>query len=148
MQCEDELSAVQQSATGTPSLTGPGPLDDDTELEIQPARGGGRRLPESVHSFFKPRFDRDLGNVRIHTDETGGRAARGVHAPAFTVGTDMVFTAGAYQPSTRSGRHLLAHELNHVVQQGGGSESIQRRKEPADYGFGSQHRGHLHPPAT
>lgn len=58
-----------------------------------------------------------FGDVRIHTDERAGAAARAVRASAFTVGSHIVFAAGAYAPSTSKGRTLLAHELTHVIQQ-------------------------------
>jgi hypothetical protein len=77
-------------------------------------RSGGQPLPPPLRTFFDPRFGHDFGRVRIHTD---AQAARAVHARAFTVGQDVVFGAGQYAPETASGRHLLAHELTHVVQQ-------------------------------
>jgi lipoprotein-anchoring transpeptidase ErfK/SrfK len=46
-----------------------------------------------------------------------------VNALAYTVGHDVVFAEGQYSPSTNDGRHLLAHELAHVIQQ----EGDQRR---------------------
>ena len=49
------------------------------------------------------------------------RAARALNARAFTVGHDIAFAAGEFRPDTAAGRHLLAHELSHVVQQSGGS---------------------------
>jgi len=79
--------------------------------------GGGRPLPRSVRSFVEPRFGHDFGDVRIHTGPQADRVARRVHATAFTVGTDVGFRTGAYRPETQDGRHLLAHELAHVVQQ-------------------------------
>ncbi|MHB8763384.1 MAG: eCIS core domain-containing protein [Deferrisomatales bacterium] len=36
-----------------------------------------------------------------------------------------------YAPETEEGRNLLAHELTHVVQQGGGEARVQRRIDPA-----------------
>jgi len=62
-----------------------------------------------------------LADVRVHTDATADRAARALNARAFTVGRDISFAAGEFRPDTAAGRHLLAHELSHVVQQSGGS---------------------------
>jgi hypothetical protein len=42
-----------------------------------------------------------------------------VNAQAYTIGRDIIFGAGQYQPQTNEGKRLLAHELTHVVQQGG-----------------------------
>ena len=66
-------------------------------------------------SFFAPAHD--FSRVRIHTGEQAARAAAGVNARAFTVGSDIVFGASRYSPGTSAGDRLLAHELTHVVQQ-------------------------------
>lgn len=79
----------------------------------------GRALDASTREFFAARFGHDFADVRVHDDATAASSARGVHALAYTVGTDVVFGAGQYAPGTSAGRHLLAHELTHVVQQSG-----------------------------
>lgn len=90
----------------------------------------GRPLDTSTREFFASRFGHDFGDVRIHDDATAAASARGVHALAYTVGKDVVFGAGQYSPGTEAGRHLLAHELTHVIQQGGRPEAtIQRHKD-------------------
>jgi Domain of unknown function (DUF4157) len=60
----------------------------------------------------------DFSSVRIHTDARAAESARAVNALAYTVGRDLVFGAGMYQPGTIAGNNLLAHELAHVIQQG------------------------------
>jgi|GEM_PF-1749920 len=115
------------SATAGPSRgdAGGSTVSSDVERGIESLRGGGRRLPESTQSFFEERFGRDFSDVRVHT---GGRAdslARSVDARAFTTGRDVVFRSGEYQPESGVGRRLLAHELTHVVQQGGGATSLR-----------------------
>ena len=67
---------------------------------------------------MEPRFGVDFSAVRVHDDAHGHALARAVNAQAFTVGGDVVFGAGHYDPDGERGRHLLAHELTHVVQQG------------------------------
>jgi hypothetical protein len=76
----------------------------------------------------------DLSGVRIHTDDKAAASARAVNALAYTVGRDVVFGAGQYQPATRAGRSLLAHELTHVVQQQTDATRSRHvmRKEPQD----------------
>jgi hypothetical protein len=65
------------------------------------------------------RFGHDFSQVRVHTDASADTSARAVRARAYTVGSDIVFRTGEYQPGTSGGERLLAHELTHVVQQGG-----------------------------
>jgi hypothetical protein len=56
--------------------------------------------------------------VRVHHDALADQSARAVNANAYTVGRDIVFAHGKYDPASSSGRRLIAHELAHVVQQG------------------------------
>lgn len=81
-------------------------------------QGGGRPLPQSEQAFFEPRFGTDFSQVRVHADRQAAEAARAVNARAFTLGRDIVFGTGEYQPRASEGKKLLAHELAHVVQQG------------------------------
>ena len=58
-------------------------------------------------------------------------AARSVDASAFTLGSDIVFGTGRYEPKSEAGQHSLAHELTHVVQQDSDlSRAILRRDGP------------------
>jgi hypothetical protein len=68
-------------------------------------------------------FGIDFGDVRIHTDDSAHQSARGFNAHAFTLGNNIAFGRGEYAPQTTRGRHLLAHELAHVVQQRDSDES-------------------------
>jgi uncharacterized protein DUF4157 len=93
--------------------------------------GNGSTLTPDTRQFFEPRFGHNFSNVRVHTDGSANNAARSLGARAYTVGEDITFAPGEYQPSTQPGRHLLAHELAHVVQQTSGplraSPKIQRK---------------------
>lgn len=90
-------------------------------------RGGGQPLPSGERDFFEPRLRADLGRVRIHADTEAARLAASLSARAFTVGTDVFFGRGEYQPGLPSGRRLLAHELAHVLQQSGRTAAHTRR---------------------
>ena len=89
----------------------------DIEPQIRALHDSGQSLPESERKYFEPRFGYDFTQVRIHTDAQAAESARVVNARAFTVGGDVIFGMGEYQPETVGGRQLLAHELTHVVQQ-------------------------------
>jgi hypothetical protein len=77
----------------------------------------GRPLPAEQRAAL-PHHGIDLSLVRIHADETAAAAARDVAAEAFTVGRDIFFGAGRWQPRQPTGQALLAHEVTHVGQQG------------------------------
>lgn len=90
--------------------------------------GDGRPLDDQTRAFMEPRFGHDLSQVRIHSDDAADRASQALEARAFTVGRDVAFARGEYQPSSSAGRRLLAHELTHVIQ--GGAE-VRRQPAPA-----------------
>jgi hypothetical protein len=69
---------------------------------------------------MESRFGADFSSVRVHTGSEAAQAARAVQAHAYTVGDDVVFGDGAYQPGTPAGERTLAHELAHVLQQRAG----------------------------
>lgn len=89
----------------------------------------GHPLDHATRTFFESRFGFDFGHVRIHADHSASESARSVKALAYTVGHDIVFRSGQYAPTSLAGRHLLAHELTHVVQQGGAAHALQRDPE-------------------
>jgi hypothetical protein len=82
-------------------------------------RSPGQPLDEGTRSFFEPRLGHDFSRVRIHTDSRAAESAQAVGALAYTVGSNVAFNEGRYEPGSTAGRRLLAHELAHVVQQEG-----------------------------
>jgi hypothetical protein len=85
--------------------------------------GGGSPLDPGARSFMEERMGADFKDVRVHTGATADESARSINAQAYTVGTDVVFRSGSYEPDSASGRHVLAHELAHVMQQKAGPVS-------------------------
>src|SRR6266487_852385 len=79
----------------------------------------GQPLDAGARAFMEPYFNHDFSQVRVHMDAKAAESARAVNALAYTVGRDVVFGAGQYAPETMAGKRLMAHELTHVVQQGG-----------------------------
>jgi len=95
----------------------------DKEKNSSPSRrsdessSGGAPLEEELQRLWEPRFGHSFANVRVHTDQQADESARRFGARAYTVGEHIRFARGEYQPSSKEGRRLLAHELAHVVQQ-------------------------------
>jgi Domain of unknown function (DUF4157) len=108
----DPSAQVQRFGEGTPTVA------SDSKGEIVRASTGGETLPGSVRSFMEPRLGADLGDVRVHADESAASLSNHLSARAFTHRNHVFFARGQYQPETESGRHLIAHELTHTVQQG------------------------------
>src|SRR5438876_9224614 len=80
----------------------------------------GAPLAGETRDFMESRLGADFGDVRVHTDSKASESARSVQAHAYTVGSDVVFQSGKYEPESDSGKRMLAHELTHVVQQRSG----------------------------
>jgi hypothetical protein len=82
--------------------------------------GAGAPLDRETRGFMESRIGADFSEVRLHTDSKASDSARSVQAHAYTVGSDVVFQSGKYEPESDSGKRMLAHELTHVVQQRSG----------------------------
>jgi hypothetical protein len=79
--------------------------------------GGGHPMDASTRQFMEGRFGANFGGVRLHTGSDAQGMSEGLRARAFTYGQDIYFNTGEYQPHSEGGRHLLAHELTHTLQQ-------------------------------
>jgi hypothetical protein len=137
------LAPARPGLGGTPPRIQPlleppaGPSAAVPEAVGQVLAAPGRPLDAPVRAFMEPRFGRDFGHVRVHTDDRAAASARAVNARAYTVGRHLVFASGQYSPATALGRRLIAHELAHAVQQGsaanprirGGADVALQREE-------------------
>ena len=89
------------------------------ENQINNSRGKGSSMDNETRTFMESRFGTDFSEVKIHTGSQAVQMSRELNAQAFTVGNDIYFNAGKYNPSSENGKHLLAHELTHTIQQTG-----------------------------
>ncbi|MEU4156364.1 DUF4157 domain-containing protein [Actinoplanes sp. NPDC026670] len=85
---------------------------------VESAATGGQPLPADLRAFLEPRLGADLTGVRVHDDSLAGSLSNQLSARAFTYRNHVFFARGQYQPGTREGVQLLAHELTHTIQQG------------------------------
>jgi len=90
----------------------------ETESAIRSKTTGGEPLPGDTRNFMEPRFGNDFSNVRIHTDSGSAQLNNQLNARAFTYQNHIFFGQNQFEPQSPQGKHLLAHELTHVVQQG------------------------------
>ena len=104
-------------------------VDAGADAALDRAAGsGGAPLRADLRDRFEASLGADLSAVRVHTGDASGAAAAAVGAHAYTVGNDIHFGAGAYQPDDPFGLHLIAHEVAHTQQQAGGT--VERRHKP------------------
>ncbi len=120
VQREPATQTAERAGAGTghgTSLDGVDTRDLDTGGVDAALASSGRPLVPSLRRSMEARFGYDFSGVRVHDDPTAAAAAGALRANAFTLGDHIAFAPGTYDPSTPQGRHLLAHELAHVVQQ-------------------------------
>ncbi|MFB8789832.1 MAG: DUF4157 domain-containing protein [Potamolinea sp.] len=110
-ECGKKKQALQRRSANQAETSEVPPIVHDV------LRSPGQSLDDGTRSFMESRFGHDFSGVRVHTDGKAAESAQSVNALAYTVGRDVVFGARQYTPGTTEGKHLLAHELTHVVQQ-------------------------------
>jgi hypothetical protein len=135
---EQEADSMAAAALNMPQIgvcaTAPDPVHGRIgrtarEEIVEVNRSPGTALPSDIRSAFDHRYGFDFSQVRIHEGEQAARAAQAVGAQAFSLGPDLVFAKGAYDPRSQRGTTLLAHELAHVVQhaRAGDRQPVLRR---------------------
>lgn len=117
---DEELQARSNGGGASPSA--------EVARQIRAAHGGGNPLPGPVREKMEAQFGARLDGVRIHTDAPAVLLSQALKAQAFTRGNDIFFNEGKFAPDSRSGQHLLAHELTHTIQQG----AVQPESEASD----------------
>src|SRR5690625_435555 len=108
---EDE-GLVQMKITGAsgsePRTTSPGVAE-----RLASSRGRGQPLEPSVQREMGSKMGADFSDVTIHTGGEATELNQGLGARAFTVGSDIYFNEGQYNPESGAGKRLLANELTH-----------------------------------
>lgn len=134
--CDESAAAPQQVGPVMRAATSTGGARDDNGVaagaDVAVARAGtssGTPLPAELRGRFESSLGADLSGVRVHTGSASAEASAAVGARAYTVGQDIHFGSGHYDPSSSSGQLLLAHEVAHTVQQQGKAPSMQPKLE-------------------
>jgi hypothetical protein len=91
---------------------------------------------------MESRIGADFGQVRIHNDSNAHQLSAKLNAQAFAVGNNVFFNQGKYNPESQSGKHLLAHELTHTVQQGASVRPMIQKQDEEHYQFGRPPHDH------
>lgn len=114
--------------------TGEGELQgtDQLKSQLDSSKGSGQPLAENLRSEMETKMGADLSGVSIHNNATSDELAKGVNAKAFTYGQDIYFKQGQFNPASKEGKELLAHEVVHTRQQksGGIFAKLFRKKNP------------------
>jgi hypothetical protein len=123
IQAKEDEKELQMSA-GTDANPSDG---SNLESTLNSSKGGGAPLSGKVKTEMESGIGADFSNVRIHNDSTAAKMNQQLGAQAFATGNNIYFNEGKYNPNSTAGKHLLAHELTHTVQQGA---AIRKKAEP------------------
>ena len=101
-------------------------VDSSTTSRLNARKGQGSPISGKARNFMESSFKKDFSSVRIHTDSEASGIAQKMNAQAFALGKDVYFNKNKYNPESKEGKHLLAHELTHVLQQ---NKDIKDKKQ-------------------
>jgi hypothetical protein len=122
--------AVTQLLQSVQHHSSPGaPMSEASSIVHEVLRSPGQPLATGTRAFMESAFGQGFSHVRIHSDTQAAALSAGLNARAFTIGRDIAFGVGEYQPGTLIGDALIAHELTHVIQQGGRLVAPQAKLE-------------------
>ncbi|MET0250632.1 MAG: DUF4157 domain-containing protein [Novosphingobium sp.] len=112
----DRVAAQLVDRPAPPTAAGPArPQAPPETLSSERLSFGGEPLAPHLRAYYEPRLGRDLSSVRVHADSEAGALNTQLNAYAFTYGSHIWLGDGQ-----RAGTDFVfAHELAHVVQQGG-----------------------------
>jgi Domain of unknown function (DUF4157) len=113
---EQEAERVASGALRRPAVVGA-----TTMAPVEPTSSGAS-LPDRTRSAMEARFGHDFSRVRVHREDA---TAASLGARALTVGRDIFFAPGHFEPGSAVGQRLIAHELTHVLQQGAQASRVQ-----------------------
>jgi len=127
MEEEEMLQMQSEAASPASGKSTLKPVSISRELG---ASGAGKPLPPAVLQEMNTSFGADFSGVRIHESGAAHRMNSQLKAQAFTTGNNVFFNKGKFSPQSAEGKHLLAHELTHVLQQQKGKHrNLQLKKE-------------------
>ena len=124
---KEEEEEVQTKSNGNAQTASTG-----LTQQLKSKSGRGKGLPQNTKAEMESSFGRDFSEVNIHTDEDAVKMNKELGAQAFTHGNDIYFNSGKYLPESGEGKHLLAHELTHVVQQNSSINMKKKKKAKRD----------------
>jgi len=127
VQTKEEEQEIQKSAETETSPTNTASL----ESKLQSSKGGGSPMANATQNQMESGFGANFSKVRIHNDSNAVQMNKELGSQAFANGNDVYFNEGKYNPDSQDGKHLLAHELTHTIQQGN-KPNIQKQDTPSN----------------
>ncbi len=142
-ECEQQEKLAQPKALGIQFAGDGAMVSPGIESRIKSHNGGGRPMDTVTRSAMEASFGADFSNVKVHTGSSAVQMSQELNAHAFTVGSNIFFNKDRYQPHTREGAGLLAHELTHTVQQGAAVQNKGISRNPLSAVLSKHEVAHL-----
>jgi hypothetical protein len=115
MTMEQTGSEIMMKGEGGTLTTTP-----EFEEQLEGTKGQGEKMHPELQAEMENHLGADLSDVNIHTGQEAAAMSEEMNAQAFAYGNELYFNSLKYDPHTKEGKKLLAHELTHAVQQKGG----------------------------
>jgi len=110
-------AGVPEAGVAEPTWPEPEPFGETSPGHDEPpAAPQGRSLPGDVVSRLRAVVGPGVEAIRVHDDEAAHETAVAHRADAVTVGRDVYFREGRFDPREPRGFGLLVHEATHVVE--------------------------------
>jgi hypothetical protein len=139
METEDEpVQRMEEDEVQQKKNEGGGNKPSNIEGSLKSSKGRGSKMDSNTMSQMESGFGMDFSNVNIHTGPDAIQMNQDLGAKAFTNGNDVYFNKGEYNPASKGGKHLLAHELTHTVQQSKGSNTLSKVQEKSQSNASNQ----------
>jgi len=132
---EEEAQAKEEEEPVQARFNNSQKVSSGIESTLHNTKGGGSKMDDTTLSNMEKGFGADFSHVKIHTDSTAEKMSKDMGAQAFTHGDDIYFNQGKYNPNLKEGKHLLAHELTHTVQQRGMVQKKIQKKDLTSFRF-------------
>ncbi|MCV2485104.1 DUF4157 domain-containing protein [Flavobacterium sp. SH_e] len=125
---EDKKAQKKEEKPVQAKLKESNSVNENVESNLNSSKGGGNAMDKNTKREMESGFGTDFSNVNIHTDSKAVQMSEELGAQAFTHGNDVYFNKGKYNPNSKEGKHLLAHELTHTIQQTGSKKTNSVQK--------------------
>ena len=135
---EEESIQAKEDEEIQAKLNIPKKTKTNLSSRIQSAKGKGSSMPADLKTNMESGFGADFSGVKIHTGSESAAMNKDLGAKAFTNKNDIFFNEGKFNPQSKDGQTLIAHELTHTIQQGAskplevGKEGMKSAKSVVD----------------
>jgi uncharacterized protein DUF4157 len=113
---ENPLKKIIDKVQGKKAKTKP--------LKTEPQGTKATKLPKDVAQSMEESFGANVSKVKVHTGGNATDMCKEIGSKAFAKGNDIFVSKPGFAKDSK----FLAHEMAHVIQQGGGKKMPKEQK--------------------